>query len=525
MGVELTGHTLTIAELVDVARYGARIDPLSGYVRERMRASSDWVNKAVSKPDASLYGVNTGFGPLATEKVDAAALRKLSRNVVLACLTGVGEPLPIDVVRAMMACRANTFALGTSGVRPVLAHTLIEMLNAGVVPYVPAKGSLGASGDLAPQAHIAVVLSQGPDGTDDGHSGQAWYQGELLTGAEAMAKAGIRRVSLEAKEGLALTNGTALMVAMGALGLHDARMTLQQAEIAAALSIEALLGLSEPFRPPLHEANRQAGQIRTAEMIRKLIAGSRFIDSLADKVQDAYSLRCTPQILGPVHDVVDFLHSRLHDAIVASADNPLIFAPPENPSAGFAISGGNFHGQGLAMWLDYLGIAMSVVGNVAERRIFRLTTPELSDGLPAMLVRKSGLDSGLMVPQYTAAALVSENKALAHPSSVDSIPTSGNQEDFVSMGANAARQMAEIVQNVRHIVAIEMITAAQAVDLRAGGPNNLGKGTRTAYEMIRQHTDFVEHDRPLDADIERVASLIQSGDLLASVHAAIGDAA
>lgn len=484
-----------------------------------MQASRNWVRDTVADPDAILYGVNTGFGPLATQKIDPAATRQLSRNVILACLTGVGPPLKPEVVRAMMLCRANTFALGVSGVRQVLAQTLIEMLNAGVVPRVPSKGSLGASGDLAPLAHIAVVLSQGPEDNPDEFSGRAWYQGELLSGELAMQRAGIPRVRLEAKEGLAVTNGTTLMTAVGALNIHDARLVLQQAEIAAALSLEALLGLSEPFKEALHVANRQPGQIRTAARIRQLTSGSRYLDSLDGKVQDAYSLRCTPQVLGPVHDMLDFIEARHLDALSAGADNPLIFVAPDE--TGWAQSGGNFHGQGLSIWQDSLGICMAVAGNIAERRVFRLTTAELNFGLPAMLVRQSGLDSGLMMPQYTAAALVSENKVLTHPSSVDSIPTSGNQEDFVSMGANAALHAAEIIANVRDIVAIELITAAQAIDLRGPGPAHLGHGTRAAYDLLRQQLTFVDRDRPLDKDIEAAAGLIKSGQLLASVDAAL----
>jgi histidine ammonia-lyase len=389
------------------------------------------------------------------------------------------------------------------------------MLNRGVTPWVPGKGSLGASGDLAPLAHIAVVLTRDEAG-DGGYSGQAYYQGELLSGAEAMRRAGLGRVVPEAKEGLALTNGTTFMAAAGALAVSDGHRLLRHAELAAALSFEALGALSEALHPALHAANRQPGQQAAAADLRALLAGSRLIDSDPARVQDAYSLRCTPQVIGPARDMLAFLSERFTDAVNAGSDNPLIFM--DEPGGPFKISGGNFHGQGPSLWLDTLGITLAGVANLAERRIFRLVTPELSNGLPAMLVRASGLDTGLMMPQYTAAALVSDNKTLAHPDSVDSIPSSANQEDHVSMGANAARHALEIVANVRHVLAIELLTAAQAVDLRPEGPARLGAGTRQVYELVRRRARFLEHDRELTPEIEALADLIQSGELLEAVR-------
>jgi histidine ammonia-lyase len=532
--IDLTSVSLTIDKLVAVARHGAQVAPLSAEVIARMDASRAWVEYAIHHHDAPIYGVNTGFGPLAKQRVAPEQARQLSRNLILNCLAGVGAPLPPEIVRAMMLIRAHTLTAGYSGARPLAAQTLIDMLNAGVTPVVPGKGSLGASGDLAPLAHIAVVFTRDPDraaGPFDpsrassvepgGYSGQAWHGGVLLSGAEAMARAGIARIVLEAKEGLALTNGTDFMLAAAALGVQDAENLLAHAEIAAALSLEALLGLSEAFHPALHEANRQPGQIETAANIRALTAGSRLLDSAPDRVQDAYSLRCIPQVLGPVRDTLGFLHARVAAALNAVSDNPLIFHDtiPDGPEY-FKISGGNFHGQGPAMWLNFLSIALSAVGNIAERRTFRLLTPELSEGLPSMLARASGLDSALMIPQYTAAALVSDNKTLAHPDSTDSIPSSANQEDFVSMGANAARHALEIVDNVRYIVAIELLAAAQAVDLRPDGPARLGRGTRPAYQQIRRHVAFLEHDRETAPDIERLAALVQSGEMLQAVREA-----
>ncbi len=520
--VELTGEKLTIEDVVAVARHGGRVAPLTAPVRARMQASRDWVDDTLHHDDAVIYGVNTGFGPLTRQRIAPEQARKLSRNLILNCAAGVGPPLPAEVVRAMMLIRVNIFAQGRSGLRPVVAQTLIDMLNAGVTPYVPGKGSLGASGDLAPLAHIAAVLTRDVDAEQDdgGYSGQAWYNGELLAGAEAMRRAGIARLAPEAKEGLALTNGTTFMVAAGALGVHDSENLVRHAEIAAALSLEALLGLSAAFHPALHAANGQPGQITTAANLRTLVEGSRLIDSAPERVQDAYSLRCTPQVLGPIRDVLGFLRERFTTALNAASDNPVIFL---DLPGGRAISGGNFHGQGPAMWLDFLGIALAEAGGIAERRVFRMLTPELSDGLPAMLVPTSGLDSGLMVPQYTAAALVSDNKTLAHPDSVDSIPTSANQEDYVSMGANAARHALEILDNVRHIIAIELLTAAQAIDLRPDGPARLGRGTTAAYTTIRRHVSRLLHDREMTPDIEALADLIRSGELLNAVRGVLGE--
>jgi histidine ammonia-lyase len=520
--IELTGQSLTIEDLVAVGRHGVRVAPLDQAVQARMQRVHTWVEESIQQRDEAIYGVNTGFGSLATQRIAPEEARKLSRNVILACVSGVGPPLPAEIVRGMMLIRANVFAKGYSGVRPVVAQTLVEMLNAGVTPFVPCKGSLGASGDLAPSAHVAVVMTRDVEDGDGGYSGQAWLDDQLMRGTEAMARAGIERLVPEVKEGLSLTNTTDFMVAAGALATHDAENLLLHAEIAAGLSLEALLGVSEAFDPALHAASGQPGQAKTAAEMRTLIEGSQLVDSMPERVQDAYSLRCIPQVLGPGRDVLTFLCERFAIALNAATDNPLIFPDDAQGVSHKATSGGNFHGQGPAIWLDMLGIALAEVGNISERRVFRLLTPELSSGLPSMLAPTSGLDSGLMMPQYTAAALVSDNKTLAHPDSVDSIPSCANQEDYVSMGANAARHALEILDNVRHIIAIELLCAVQAIDLRPNGPTRLGRGTAVAYARIREQVAFLDHDRELTPDIEALVELIRSNQLVEIVRDTTG---
>ncbi|MEJ2320411.1 MAG: histidine ammonia-lyase [Gemmatimonadales bacterium] len=521
--IDIDGHSLTIEDIERVARADEGVAALADTVKASMSRSQGWLQGVVDRDELTVYGVNTGFGPLATKRIRPGETRRLSRNLVLNCAAGVGDSLPHEIVRAMMLIRANSLAKGLSGVRPEVAGTLVEMLNRGVTPDVPAKGSLGASGDLAPQAHVAAVLiaePEGEDGDDSGYSGYAWYEGERLTGAEAMRRAGLQRIRPEPKDGLALTNGMDFMLGTAALALADAESVLEHAAISASLSLEAVCALSSAYHPALHEAAGQPGQIRIAARLLALLEGSSLIDTEPERVQDAYSLRCIPQALGPASDVVAFLRKRITTAINAASDNPLVFVDLEEEPR--TISGGNFHGQGPALWLDMLGIALADVGGMAERRVFRLLTPELSGGLPPMLVENGGLDSGLMVAQYTAAALVSDNKTLAHPDSVDSIASSANQEDHVSMGANAARHAREIVANVRTVIAIELMTAAQAIDLRRDGPARLGRGTSAVYPLIRERVSKLERDRELTPDIQAVDALIRSGALVEAANSAVG---
>ncbi|MDE2664084.1 MAG: histidine ammonia-lyase [Gemmatimonadota bacterium] len=521
---------LTIPDVVAVARGGAKVRELDEGARERVEASRLAVEEALARPGARIYGITTGYGSLAGTRIAPPDAARLSWNLILKCATGTGSPLPEDWARAMLLVRANSLALGASGVRPVIIDTLVRMLNRGVTPVVPGKGSLGASGDLAPLAHMAAVATRSPGperGAGEGEgpsafSGEAWFEGRRMDGASAMAAAGVPRPRLEAKEGLALTNGTTMMVAGAALQLHDARHLLLHAELAAALSFEALLARSAALKPALHEANNQPGQIGTAARLRSLLSGSGLVDADADRVQDAYSLRCTPQIVGPVHDMVGFLWGRVEASLNAVSDNPLVF-PAAGRSPGEVVSGGNFHGAGPALWLDTVGIALADIASLSDRRMFRMLTPELSAGLPAMLVESPGLHGGLMSLQYTGAALVSDNKTLAHPDSVDSIPTSANQEDHVSMGANAARHTHEILDNTRTVLAIELLGAAQAVYLRPGGPDRLGAGTRAVYEAVRGFVPPVIEDRSLAEDIARLEAAIGDGTLERAAADALGD--
>jgi len=536
--VVLDGNSLTIADVLAVARHRARVT-LAAHAREHMATTARWVREVVRSGNVRVYGVNTGFGYLASETVPPDAMRQLSRNIILSHAAGVGEPLPEEVVRATMLVRANTLAKGRSGVRPQTVETLLAMLNAGVHPIVPAKGSGGASGDLAPLSHLMLVLSKPENGEDDEReSGEAIYRDERMSGLEAMRRAGIERLVLEAKEGLALNNGATVSAAMAALAVHDVRNLLANAQLALAMSMEALCGFRDAYLPVVHEAGHP-GQQKVAARVLHLLEGSELVqggateDPLILPPQDAYSLRCAPQVLGAVYDTVEFVHSVVSREINAATDNPLIFM--ELPRQNKAVSCGNFHGQAVALAMDILSMAVAEIGAIAERRIFRLTDRTLSNRLPPVLAQNFGLNSGMMMAQVTAAALASDNKTLAHPDSVDSIPTSASQEDHVSMAANAARHAREIIWNVEHIVAIEMLCAAQGIDFRLAGyeyaprstdgqgvryalgatqPRRPGRGTFAAHRRIRQHVPMLAADRPLAPDIEVIATLIHGGDLI-----------
>ena len=514
--IDITGKKLTIEEVNAVAYNLAKVNLLDQETKARMTTTQEWLDQAIQKQDTVFYGINTGFGSHANETIDPDQAGQLSRNVILADVAGIGKPLPEEIVRAMMVIRANTIAGGPSGIRPMVVETLIEMLNKGVTPYVPEKGSLGASGDLVPLAAIAVVATCDADGK--GYSGKAWYAGELMSGDKAMRKAGIPRLKLIAKEGNSLINGTAFMAAVGCLAMDRCEKLIRHAEVATALTLEAMLAASAAYHPALHNASNQAGQISVAHNIRTLFQGSRLIDS-TKRVQDAYCLRCVPQVMGPVRDTVAFARGYIERTLNAGIDNPLIFeSDGEEPFV--CLSGGNFHGQGLAFMMDFLSIAMSEVANISDRRSFALLTPALNHGLPSMLIPANGLNTGLMVAQYAGAALVSDNKTLAHPDSVDSIPTSADQEDHVSMGANGARHLWEILENVTNVIAVEFLCAAQAIDLREDGPKRLGQGSTIAHAMIRKGVDIYDRDKEMSPDINRLAELIKRGAILEAIDKA-----
>ncbi|MEM2281369.1 MAG: histidine ammonia-lyase [Candidatus Bathyarchaeia archaeon] len=503
--VQIDGENLTIEDVVEVAYERARVS-IPENVKVKVEKSRKVLEKLLEKGEI-VYGVNTGFGALSNTVIPKEKIKQLQTNLIRSHAAGVGKPLGKDVVRATMLLRANTLAKGYSGVRPIIIETLVEMLNRGVHPIIPAKGSVGASGDLAPLSHMALVLMG---------EGEAEYMGEILNGGEAMEKAGLKPVQLDYKEGIALNNGTQLMTAIAALNIHKAENLIKAAEVAAALSMEALLGVAEALDEKIHKVRPHNGQITTAKNIRELIAGSRLVrtskEVLADagRPHDPYSLRCTPQVLGAAKDALAYARRIVETEINSATDNPLIF-----PDEGVCLSGGNFHGQPISLAMDMLGIALAMVGNLSEKRIARLLDEKLSNGLPAFLIppqTEKGLHSGLMTAQYTAAALASENKILAHPACVDSIPTSANFEDFVSMGTTAAQKASQILENTEYIVAIELLCAAQAIDIR--GPEKLGKGTRKIYTKIRSLVPMIKEDKVIGKDIEKIRQTIQNGTLL-----------
>lgn len=514
MTLQLTGNTLTIADVVAVARAG---EPavLHPEAKARMQTSRAYV-EGLARPDAPpVYGINTGFGIFANRSVSPEDSETLSRNLIMSHAVGTGEVFPVEVVRAAMLIRANTLAIGHSGIRPAIIETLLEMLNKGVTPEVPQQGSLGSSGDLAPLCHLALVFTTSAAEREE-ESGYALFNGERLTGKAAMAAAGLKRHVLGAKESLALINGATFCAAVGALALADAEKLILASEVGTALALEALLGVSGAFDDRIHAARRHASQRQVAGAIRGLIAGSTLIDS-GRRVQDAYSLRCAPQVIGPTLDTIKFVEGWLEDEINAATDNPLIFGEPDGTMR--AISGGNFHGEVVGQGLDYLSIAMAEIGALAERQINRLVNNNYSHGLPPMLVNSpeaAGVNSGLMMPHYTAVSLVLENQTLAHPDSVHSLPTSAGQEDLNANALTAARHARQIVANVAHIQAIHLFNAAQAIDLRrrAIPGQNLAPRTAQAHAAIRAVSPFVERDRIYGPDIDTIKGLILANAFL-----------
>jgi len=503
--VTVDGASLTIEDVVRVARHTERVE-LANSAREGILSSRGVVDAAV-KAGRTVYGVNTGFGDLAQVTIAKGDLSRLQLNLIRSHSVGVGPPFSSDIVRAMMLLRANALAKGYSGVRPQVIETLLDMINRGVIPVVPQQGSVGSSGDLAPLAHMVLVLIG---------EGEAYYDDAKLDGASAMKRAKIKPVVLEEKEGVSLINGTQPMTAVGALTVHDAMALVKDASIAAALSLEALRGTRKAFDERIHSVRPHKGQLAVAKAMRTLLVDSEINRSHANcgKVQDAYSLRCIPQVLGASLDAVRYARTVIQVEINSATDNPLVFSDTEE-----VISGGNFHGEPIALAMDFLGIALSEIANISERRVNRLVDPKLS-GLPAFLTRESGIQSGMMIAQYTAAALVSENKVLAHPASVDSIPTSADQEDHVSMGTIAARKASQILENAQNVIAIEYMCAAQGVDLLS--PLKPSEPLQKAMSVIRSSVRTLQDDRPLQSDIAQIRALMKSGAIMNEVERITG---
>jgi histidine ammonia-lyase len=493
--VVVDGGPMTPGQVVAVARGSARVES-SGDLAERMAPAREVVDRAVASDDV-VYGITTGFGALAGTHIGREQVEALQVNLLRSHATGVGDPLPDETVRAMLLLRARTLAQGHSGVRPVVVEGLIDMLNRGILPVVPSQGSVGASGDLAPFAHLALPLIG---------EGRVRVDGRMMLPVEA----GLEPIRLEAKEGLSLLNGTEGMSSMGVLALDAARHLAIAADIAVALSVEALLGSVRPFRPEIHRLRPHPGQVESAERIRSLLEGSPIVASHANDfdhaVQDAYSLRCAPQVHGAVVDTLDHAEDVLTREMGSVVDNPIVL-----PETGEVISGGNFHGQPLAFALDFMAIAVAELGSISERRTDRILDPTRSQGLPPFLALDPGLNSGYMISQYVQAALVAENRILAHPASVDSVPTSGSQEDHVSMGWGAGRKLLTVVDNVRRVLAIEILCAVQGIEFRS--PVQASPANLRVMELVRGRVPRLTVDRPLSEEIEVVAVMIADGAL------------
>ena len=506
------GSTLSIAELMSLAG-GQRHCVLADAARARVDASRAAVEAITALGDdaPAVYGVNTGFGALAETRIKAEHILQLQRNLVRSHACGVGPDLSDEQVRAMMVLRAQVIALGHSGVRAAVVDLLAGLINSGVAPRIPAQGSVGASGDLAPLAHLALTLIG---------EGEARYRGELMSSEAALAAAGLTPIELQAKEGLALINGTQYMTALGAIALHRALELCVVADIAGAVSLEALMGSKRPFDPRLQQVRPHPGQAQVATNLRALLADSEIMESHAHcgRVQDPYSLRCMPQVHGATRDALGWVHDTVARELNSVTDNPTVFLGEGDRSE--IISGGNFHGQPIALTMDSAAIAVAELANISERRVEQLVNPALSTGLTPFLTPDSGLCSGFMIAQVASASLVSENKILCHPASVDSIPSSANREDHVSMGSIAARKFAQVVENVTASLAIELLAAAQGIDQRH--PLKGSKGVEAAYSTIRQVVPTLSDDRPLYLDIARVQEIILDGSLRREVELVTG---
>lgn len=510
--VVIDGHSLTFEQFVAVARFGATVslDPQAKTAMERSRGLAE----KISAEKRVAYGITTGFGDFATVAVPEELSNQLSTNLILSHCTGTGEPYAEEQVRGMMLLRANALCVGVSGVRPVLVEMLVEMLNKGVIPVIPQKGSLGASGDLAPLSHMGLVLLG---------RGEAMFRGKRMPGREAVEQARIPVLTtLVSKEGLGITNGTCAMTSVGALHLYDTICAAQLADVISSLTMTALTGQLNAFEERVHTVRGHRGQIRVAKNIRLLTQDNQMLENAQGlRVQDAYALRCIPQVHGAVRDALEYVLEKVEIELNAVTDNPLLFNEDEA-----VISGGNFHGEPMALPFDFLGIACSEIASISERRTERMVNAALSNGLTPFLTTEGGVNSGFMIVQYSAASMVSENKVLAHPASVDSIPSSANQEDFVSMGTTAARKSGTILQNTLSVLAYELLTACQAVDIRRR-QGKFGTGLspvdQAIYDRVRRDVTFMEIDREIWPDIQAVEKLVRSGELLEITHRLVPD--
>jgi len=505
--IPLGNAALDLPTLVALGRSGSRV-ALGPKARKAVANSRKVVDRAVAS-GATMYGINTGFGKLAHVRIEQDKLALLQRNLLLSHATGVGEPLPVETSRLAFALRIHNLAMGYSGVRLALLERMVALFNADLVPVIPSQGSVGASGDLAPLAHMALPLI--------GH-GEVHHGTKVISGAQALKRLGAAPLDLQEKEGLALINGTQIMTAIGLLAVDRALTLARAADVACAMTVEALRGSQRPFEDRIHRIRPQRGQRLTAANLRALLAGSEVMASHANcaKVQDAYSLRCAPQVHGAAKDGIEYARNVLVTEANSVTDNPLVF--PE----GDVVSGGNFHGQPVSQALDFLTIAVATLANISERRIEQMVNPDIS-GLPPFLARDPGVESGFMIPQVVAASLASENKSLAHPASVDTIPTSANREDHVSMGVTAARHAERVVRNTAKVLGIEVLCAAQGLDL--GEPLRPGAGVQAAYRTLRKRVPSLTKDRYLAPDLATAEELVLDGSLVGAASKAAGELA
>lgn len=494
---ELSGQKLSLQQIASVAAGRGQVK-LSAAARARCDASRAVVEKIVAE-NRTVYGVNTGFGKLSDVRIEPHQLRDLQVNLVRSHACGLGAPLSESEARAMLLLRANVLACGYSGARALLIDMLLAMLQKGVTPVIPEKGSVGASGDLAPLAHLALVVIG---------EGEALYEGKRMSGSEALQAAGLEPVSLEVKEGLALLNGTQAMAAVGGLALHRAERLVRVADAAGAMSLEALRGTPVAFDERIQQARPHPGQLAVAANLRELMSDSEIRTSHLEndpRVQDAYSLRCMPQVHGAVRGALNHVREIVETETGSATDNPLVFA-----DTGEVLSGGNFHGAPLAMAFDYAAIALTDLMSISERRVDRLVNPDLNEDLPPFLTATAGTSSGFMMLQVSAAALLAESRVLAHPASVDNVPTDGGKEDHVSMGMTAATKLRSLVENAELLTAIELVTAAEGLEYRK--PLKAGRGVQRAYEIVRAQVARLENDRSMTNDIQMIASAIRNGD-------------